>query len=298
MAIAGLACGAIYVVLSPQPTIKRTASAPPPRLLPYEKQISKAPEPAAAPQESASEGHAISPVETETVKAAPKPDAQAAAAAEESAETQADHGAQENAGSSGAMPPSEDADANDGTAMTPDDGVNPADQTALPPDSGDGSYEVTAVPPGAAPPGGPYGDAPQGAPYGAAPPNAPYGAGAPYGPDGAGQGEPGEGPGEWVQVLVSGAGMYATASDDAPMLFAFPYGRGLKVVSRYENWVEVTDPQSSATGWMKSQYLAPVAAAPGPPEETAGYEDARPGWFRRHRNGLADLIGRALGGGF
>ena len=35
-------------------------------------------------------------------------------------------------------------------------------------------------------------------------------------------------PQEWVQVLVSGAGMHGAASEDAPALFAFPYGRGLK----------------------------------------------------------------------
>jgi hypothetical protein len=91
--------------------------------------------------------------------------------------------------------------------------------------------------------------------------------------------------GEWVQVLVSGAGMHGMAADDAPMLFAFPNGRTLKVISRYGNWVEVTDPQSATTGWMKAQYLAP-AAAPGSPQEAEGwYEDEQPrrrrGWFRR-----------------
>ncbi len=41
-------------------------------------------------------------------------------------------------------------------------------------------------------------------------------------------GGPEEEPQEWVQVLVSGAGMHGTASEDAPMLFAFPYGRMLQ----------------------------------------------------------------------
>jgi hypothetical protein len=113
---------------------------------------------------------------------------------------------------------------------------------------------------------------------------------------------PGEEPQEWVQVLVSGAGMHATASEEAPMLFAFPYGRTLKVISRYGNWVEVTDPQSATTGWMKAQYLAPVAE-PRPPEEVdAWYGDEPPrgrrGWFRRHGEGIADLINRAFGGDF
>ena len=110
-------------------------------------------------------------------------------------------------------------------------------------------------------------------------------------------------PQEWVQVLVSGAGMHGAASEDAPALFAFPYGRTLRVVSRYEGWVEVTDPQSAATGWMKAQYLAPAAPPGAPQQSDAWYEDQQPqrrGWFRRNGGGgvggLADMINRALGG--
>jgi hypothetical protein len=99
-----------------------------------------------------------------------------------------------------------------------------------------------------------------------------------------------------VQVLISGAGMYGTASEDAPMLFAFPYGRRLRVVSHYEGWVEVTDPQSATTGWMKTGHLAPIAAPGAPQQVDAGYEEERPGWFRRQRGGLGDIISRALGG--
>ncbi|MGH8568707.1 MAG: hypothetical protein ACREXU_12005, partial [Gammaproteobacteria bacterium] len=115
-------------------------------------------------------------------------------------------------------------------------------------------------------------------------------------------GELQEEPQEWVQVLVSGAGMHGTASEDAPALFSFPYGRTLRVVSRYEGWVEVTDPQSAATGWMQAQYLAPVAA-PGMRQEAEQMEEMyddeprwRRRWLRRHGGGIGDLIGRALGG--
>jgi len=112
-------------------------------------------------------------------------------------------------------------------------------------------------------------------------------------------------PQEWVQVLVSGAGMHGTASDDSPALFAFPYGRTLRVVSRYEGWVEVTDPQSAATGWMKAQYLAP-ASPPGMRQEQNAeqmYDDEntprwKRRWLRRHGGGLGDLIGRAIEGDF
>jgi hypothetical protein len=113
-------------------------------------------------------------------------------------------------------------------------------------------------------------------------------------------GGPEEEPQEWVQVLVSGAGMHGTASEHAPMLFAFPYGRVLRVVSHYEGWVEVTDPHSAATGWMQAQYLAPVAT-PGMPHETeAMYDEEDPrlrrGWWRRSGGGLVDMLNRALGG--
>jgi hypothetical protein len=274
MAIGAIACGAVYVVLSPQPTIKRTASAPPSRLLPYERQIT-APQPT-SPDESASQQKDISPVEPLPVEtapvappdetapvetAAPEPDQQGAAAAEQSAEGASDSDA----------PTADDADASDPTAGPPQErpGPGPPDQMATWPREGADPSQPMAPGEGAD----------------AADPNAPP------------PGQPGEGPGEWVQVLVSGAGMYASASDDASMLFAFPYGRNLRVVSRYENWVEVADPQSAATGWMKAQYLAP-AAAPGPPGDVnAGYEEEQPrGWFRRRPGGLADVISRALGG--
>jgi hypothetical protein len=105
-----------------------------------------------------------------------------------------------------------------------------------------------------------------------------------------------------VVVLVSGASMRATATDDAPMLFAFPYGRNLKVVSRYGDWVEVTDPKSAATGWMKEAEVSPIAPPGAGPSQTEAYDTQPPeeqgGWFRRRRGGFADMINRALGGGF
>jgi hypothetical protein len=69
MAIGAIACGAVYVVLSPQPTIKRTASAPPSRLLPYERQMTT-PQPTSA-DGSASQQKEISPVEPLPVETAP-----------------------------------------------------------------------------------------------------------------------------------------------------------------------------------------------------------------------------------
>ncbi len=95
--------------------------------------------------------------------------------------------------------------------------------------------------------------------------------------------------------------MRATASEDAPMLFAFPYGRNLKVVSRYQGWVEVTDPKSSATGWMQAHVVAPSGRMNQNPygQNEAYYEDPRRergGWFRRNSGGFADMLNRAFGG--
>lgn len=105
---------------------------------------------------------------------------------------------------------------------------------------------------------------------------------------------------QWAQVVLSGAEMRSAAADDAPLLFAFPYGRNLRVVSRQGEWAEVTDPQSSATGWMKLQNLAP-AGSPHQgyqqPQYDAYYQEPpqeRRGLFR---GGFADMINRAFGGG-
>jgi len=94
--------------------------------------------------------------------------------------------------------------------------------------------------------------------------------------------------------------MRSSAADDAPSLFAFPYGRNLRVISRDGEWAQVTDPQSSATGWMKLQNLAPTGA-PGQgyqqPQYDAYYEQPpqrRRGLFN---GGFADMINRAFGGG-
>jgi hypothetical protein len=129
--------------------------------------------------------------------------------------------------------------------------------------------------------GGPYGQPPQDGPYSEANQGGPDGQppqAGPYGqaPNGAAQGAPGVPQEEWVQVLVSGAGMYGTASEDAPMLFAFPYGRRLKVVSHYQGWVEVTDPQSATTGWMKAGHVAPVAGPGAPPQQAWRHHQPRP----------------------
>jgi hypothetical protein len=258
--------------------VKRTESAPPARALAYEQQIIRPSDTVAAPEQSAPERHAMVPAD-----AAP-------------AETKADQASETTAaaGEGAEAPSAEDGGSSDMAALPHDGDVQFSDPNALPwqrnarPDPAMQGEGADASDPMAAQPGE---DAQPQDPMAALPgddsdPNA-----FPSGPE--------EEPQEWVQVLVSGAGMHGAASEDAPALFSFPYGRTLRVVSHYEGWVEVIDPQSATTGWMKSQYLAPIAA-PGAPQETeAMYQDEQPrrrGWFRRH-GGFGDMINRALGGG-
>jgi hypothetical protein len=84
------------------------------------------------------------------------------------------------------------------------------------------------------------------------------------------------------------------------MLFAFPYGRVLRVVSHYQDWVEVTDPQSAATGWMEARYLAPTAAPGTDPDAAAADNEDEPPthwrWWRKHGGGFANMINHAFGG--
>jgi len=101
---------------------------------------------------------------------------------------------------------------------------------------------------------------------------------------------------ELMQVMVSGAEMRAEATDEAPLLFAFPYGRTLQVASRGEGWVEVTDPKSGATGWMKAAYLAVPRYSALQQTEPAFEPPWRRRWLRRQRRGVSDFFDRAFGG--
>ena len=224
--------------------------------------------PAAAPSE-----HAVGPAETATANATPKPDAKASAGASPNAQPPsagvgqatppAEHA---NAADGSAMTPEAGADpseaAPDDGARPYDDGQRPYDVTAAPPGAGPQGGAYGDPPQGAyAAPPPPLRTIASGWAVQRASSRArrlwrsttasavwrASAAGAlrrctagglrrclsrPYGqaPDGAPQGGPQE---EWVIVLASGAGMRATAADEAPMLFAFPYGRNLRVVSHY-----------------------------------------------------------------
>ena len=268
--MSAIVCVAIYMVISPAPKIKRAESGPQPRTLAYQDKIARTAE---ETKEVAPEAPAPQPAAAGPAEAAPAQGTQAPLPPEHANDAPAE--AQDGT-EMAALPPGED---------------EPHDPNALP-------WQHQSRP--HAPPGMEAdADAPMPPPPGAYDdPNAPYDpqAGLPEEVDP--NGLPEDEPQEWVQVLVSGAGMRGAAADDAPMMFAFPYGRVLRVVSRYEGWVEVTDPQSAATGWMQAHLLAP-SRPPGPPGVEAMYGEQpheRPGWLRRQGDGFADMITRALGG--
>jgi hypothetical protein len=287
LVLGALVCGAIFMIVSPPNPEEAVTREQASRTLLYEQAIASQRPPVSAPEETSASnaGKAPAPAENDKPATAAK------------------------------QPPA-----------TPD-AAQPQDSAAAPapmdPDrpwlteEPDGSGRMAAVPGEGADPSDPYGDMPpmpgqapgQWGPEGQNPDydgTDEWGNEQAYGPPGAdprwGQQSPehvppGQDAEEWVQVTLSGAEMRAGAADDAPLLFAFPYGRELRVTSRYEGWAEVTDPQSAATGWMKLQYLAPSSAARGyEPQYEAYYEDQRPRRRGLFRGGFADMINRALGG--
>jgi hypothetical protein len=262
----------VYVALTSGPVVvKKADTAPAARPLAYEQQINRPDTSAPAPQEdSAPEQQAAAPAEEP--QAAPA-EADQGAASNEDAEARPSN---DDSSQMAALPHNGDVTISEPGAL-PWQKPGPAMQGEGPDGSDPAAQGEDAYPP----------DSMAAVPGEDADPNA-----YPTGPE--------DEPQEWVQVLVSGAGMQSAASEDAPALFAFPYGRTLRVVSRYENWVEVTDPQSAATGWMKAQYLAPAPPPGAPPQSDAWYDDQQPrerrGWFQRNGGGFADMINRALGG--
>ncbi len=330
MAVCAIALGAVWMVLSPTPIDKPKTEAQVKRSLAYEQAISQPREDDTDEKDAGKKD--IPDFETVTEEAAPAPKSAGGPPAIQDIPSDGDAGA----GQDFASLPDESADAQDPAAVPPLPGEPGADQWATdgaeqwgderqPSDPYAEQGDPYGPPPGdnyarqddpyGPPPGDPYREddpydpyAAQGDPYAQEPYGQPQGdpyAQDPYGPppqswNGQGQAQGADQNEQWVQVIISGSPMRSTASEEAPMLFAFPYGRSLKVVSRSEGWVEVTDPKSAATGWMQAHALGPFAA-PGqqPYGQTEAYYDEqpreRPGLFRR--GAFGDMINRAFGGG-
>ena len=94
--------------------------------------------------------------------------------------------------------------------------------------------------------------------------------------------------GEFVKVARPNTKVLAGPSETATMLFGFPEGRELRVLSRHSGWVLIEDPGSKQVGWIAESSLAPAGAeqqqantsqrpnrsAPNHGAETADAEDA------------------------
>ena len=334
MVICAIAVGAVWMVLGldPGPVPKSTADERAARPLAYQQAIAEPREAEPSKKDEDSKAADIPPFETVTSE-------QPGAATSGATDPEASDAAQDMPQDMASLP-DESADPLDGTSDWPGEGVDSSNDMAALPGEAPAPYDGVPPLPGEAdagadqwgtdgaeqwrderqepwaygPPaqGDPRGRPRQGDPYEArqADPYGPPAQADPYGPpqaeqwDGQEATERAQNTEEWVEVIISGAAMRSAAAEDAPMLFAFPYGRNLKVVSRYEGWVEVTDPKSAATGWMQAHVVAPSRANRQQPytQNEAYYDDEprrgrRGGWFKRNGGGFADMINRAIGGG-
>jgi Bacterial SH3 domain len=64
-------------------------------------------------------------------------------------------------------------------------------------------------------------------------------------------------PVEWAKVVIA-AKVHGDASVSSPILRFYQPGTALRVLSRQNGWVEVTDPSSAEAGWVFEQYLVPA----------------------------------------
>jgi hypothetical protein len=304
--IFAIALGVVWMIVSPEPATEQKAEVPGKRTLAYQQAISQQrEEPKTETETAASPASETLTEDTEPAPEDPGPGDPAAAnsAPPENMAALPGEGEPPQAPAAEPLPWAKDRAEQWGDEQGGQDtahGQPPADPYA----PGDPYGQHDGYGP---PPGDPY--AARRVPY--AQPQDPYAARRdpyaqqdPYGRQPAPYGQPQQGQWgaqpaeEWVKVIGSGTGMRATASIDAPILFAFPYGRQLKVVSRNDDWVEVSDPNTSTKGWMPAHALAPSAGPNAYGYGQQAYEEApqeRRGLFRR--GGFADMINRAFGGG-
>jgi hypothetical protein len=83
---------------------------------------------------------------------------------------------------------------------------------------------------------------------------------------------------EWAKVVLA-AKVHGDASVSSPTVRFYPPGTALKVVSRQNGWVQITDPTSGERGWVYEQYLSPAegpTATQTAMADTASRETAEP----------------------
>jgi hypothetical protein len=70
-------------------------------------------------------------------------------------------------------------------------------------------------------------------------------------------GEAAEAPAEWVEI-VSAVDMHARPQQSSETVKVVEKGLKLRVAARDKNWVQVSDPATSASGWIYSRFLKPT----------------------------------------
>ncbi len=67
----------------------------------------------------------------------------------------------------------------------------------------------------------------------------------------------GAGQEEWVEV-VSPVDVHASALQSSETVRVVPKGLKLRVAGRDKNWVQVSDPGTSQSGWIYNRFLKPT----------------------------------------
>jgi uncharacterized protein YgiM (DUF1202 family) len=70
-------------------------------------------------------------------------------------------------------------------------------------------------------------------------------------------GEAAEAPAEWVEI-VSAVDMHARPQQSSKTVKVVEKGLKLRVAARDKKWVQVSDPATSASGWIYSRFLKPT----------------------------------------
>jgi hypothetical protein len=70
-------------------------------------------------------------------------------------------------------------------------------------------------------------------------------------------GEASQAPAEWVEV-VRAVDMHARAQQSSETLKVADKGLKFRVTARDKKWVQVSDPATSASGWIYSRFLKPT----------------------------------------
>jgi hypothetical protein len=79
-------------------------------------------------------------------------------------------------------------------------------------------------------------------------------------------GEAAEAPAEWVEIL-SPVDMHARPQQSSETVKVAERGLKLRVAARDKNWVQVSDPATSANGWIYSRFLKPTEPPASPRPE-------------------------------